>query len=98
MKQSDRERFPQHWAIEVHGDAMKYLADFNIADVVEVEVNVLGYHWEKGGREGIILSLKATSLKLVERINDEKQKPVYVPSKPNPPAPPKESPQTDLPF
>jgi hypothetical protein len=72
MKESDRETHPQHWEVELHNDDIKRLAHYQVGDRVEVEVEIRGKKYTKrgGNTEGIIMSLKAVAMKLVDRPGD----------------------------
>ncbi len=61
----DRERYPQHWEIELHNDDCKRLKDFRIGQVVECEVELRGRLYERGIKKFIYNSLKCIGLKAV---------------------------------
>lgn len=63
LKQSDREQYPQHWSVELHGEDCKELERYNIGDEVEVEVEIRGRYWSKDGKENVFNSLKVIGMK-----------------------------------
>lgn len=68
LKQSDRERYPQQWEIELHGEDVVQIDRHEVGDVLEAEVEVRGKKWVKGGRQGVITSLKCVGLREVEKL------------------------------
>lgn len=62
LKEPDTERYPQHWEIELHNEDIRRMT-FEIGDVLEVEVEIRGRRWEKGGRVNIFTSLKCVGLR-----------------------------------
>lgn len=73
LKEPDRERFPQHWEVELHNDDMKRLDQFKVGDHLEVEIELRGKKYTKRGTysESIILSLKAIGIQLLARPGEE---------------------------
>lgn len=69
IKQPDTERYPQHWQMELHQSAVSQIEQYKIGDTLEVEVEIRGKKWEKGGgKQGIVTSLKCVGILLKERL------------------------------
>lgn len=63
LKQSDRERYPQHWSVELWGEDCKELERYQIGDEVDVDVEIRGKYWQKGDRESVFNTLKVIGMK-----------------------------------
>ena len=72
LRETDRERYPQHWELELHNDECRRLDEFKIGEHLEAEVELRGRKYEKQGREGIFNSLKCVGL---GRVNAAKTNP-----------------------
>lgn len=59
VKESDREKYPSEWQLELQHDDTEILNEFKVGDIVKCEVDIIGRRWEKNGRGGIINTLKA---------------------------------------
>lgn len=59
-------KYPNTWAIECwHDDAINEMRSYRVGDALKVSFEVKGKHWSKGGREGVINTLKMV---LIERV------------------------------
>lgn len=63
LKQPDTERYPEHWELELHQRDVTQIDRHQVGDILEAEVEIRGKKWVKGGRQGIIVSLKCVGLR-----------------------------------
>lgn len=82
LKQPDTERYPQHWAIELHNQDCDRLKGIKVGDKVEAEVEIRGklITRKRDNEESIILALKCIGLQVINQITTppgyrEKHKP-----------------------
>lgn len=72
IKQPATERYPNHWALELHQGETGRLKGFEIGDVLECEVEIRGKKWRKNnGEEVILTSLKCVGIELKKKIDVE---------------------------
>lgn len=70
LKQPDRERYPQHWSIELHNEDTKQLNRVAIGDRLEVEVEIRGRKYFKRDRsEGIVVSLVCVGMRILDKLD-----------------------------
>jgi hypothetical protein len=67
IKQPDRERYPQHWQVEVHNSAIDQIRHFKTGQKVEAEVEIRGRQYKnREGHDAIIVTLKLVGLAVIE--------------------------------
>lgn len=69
LKEPDTLSNPQHYQLEVHGEDVRRLDQFSIADKVECEVELRGKKFHKQGRDFVINTLKCVGILLKERLD-----------------------------
>lgn len=62
---TDKNKYPQFWALEMHHDDGLDLAHYKVGDPVCAHVEIRGRLWSKNGRESVINILKCTSIERV---------------------------------
>lgn len=62
LKQTDRERYPQHWELEATQGDVNLLDGFKTGDEVTCDVTVMGRAWTKDGRTMIFNTLRCTDI------------------------------------
>lgn len=66
LKELDQQaRYPEHWAIEFWQGDVNLTEGFKVGQDVIATVDIKGRFWEKGGREGVIITLKCFKLEKV---------------------------------
>lgn len=62
LKQSDVERYPNHWELECHQGDSNLLDGFKVGDDVTCEIIIQGRAWTKDGRTMIFNTLKCIGI------------------------------------
>lgn len=63
IKETDAERYPEHYSLELHQGDTVILDKFKTGEHVDVEVTIRGKKWVKEGKESIFNTLKAWQVK-----------------------------------
>lgn len=61
-------QWPNTFSIDMSGKVLEFMQNFNKGDIVDVECNLRGRHWEKGDNEGVFNSI--SGWKISRRILD----------------------------
>lgn len=69
LKEPDTERYPQHWAIELHTIDIDRLKGMDIGDRLECEVEVRGRKYKRGYEEAIAMSLRCVGIRMLAKLD-----------------------------
>lgn len=70
LKQSDAERYPQHWQLELHNQDVDQLNGMQTGDTLECEVEIRGKKYSKyKDHESIMVTLKCVGIRVVKKLD-----------------------------
>lgn len=73
LEEPGTERYPQHWALELHNQDVDQIKNIKVGDRLECEVEIRGKKWKnkRNGEESIILALKCVGIRVIVKVEDK---------------------------
>ena len=69
LKETDAERFPEHYSVECHQGDVNILDNFKTGQHVKVQIDIRGKKWSKNGKDSVFVTLKAWKIETADASN-----------------------------